>query len=211
MSVPAITREEVETFQRCMSVGGIALLPTDTIYGLACDATDRGAAERLYELKGRPPAKPSAVMFFSLNSAFRTLTELEPRTKSALAALLPGPVSVLLPNPAKRFPLACVGDLTTLGLRVPMFSGELKQLNAVEHPVLQSSANFAGGDDASVVGEVPLEIRREVEMILDAGQLPGTASSVVDLRNFERDASFEVLRPGAVSAREIEFKLKAVA
>ena len=101
-----------------MAVGGVAVFPSDTVYGLACDAQSRVAVERLDRLKRRRLDKPSAVMFFSLELALAALPELGDRTRDALGRLMPGGVSVLLPNPAERFALACGADPQTLGLRV---------------------------------------------------------------------------------------------
>ncbi|HEY2769414.1 MAG TPA: Sua5/YciO/YrdC/YwlC family protein, partial [Solirubrobacteraceae bacterium] len=136
-------------FERCLSVGGVAVFPSDTVYGLACDPGDRLAVERLYRLKRRPLNKPSAVMFFDVELAVDVLEELGRRTRVALLELLPGPVGVLLPNPAERFPLACGDDRRTLGLRVP----RVDLLAEVKWPVLQSSANLAGGPDPRVLDE----------------------------------------------------------
>ena len=99
---------------------GVVLFPADTVYGLACDPDDRFAVERLYLLKRRTLDKPSAVMFFSLERAFAALPELGERTREAMARLLPGAVTVLVPNPAGRFALACGRDVGTLGVRVPV-------------------------------------------------------------------------------------------
>ena len=88
--VGAVTAEEVETFGRCMSVGGVALFPTDTVYGLATEPESKEGVRRLYALKGRVPDKPAAVMFFDLELALAAVPELGPRTAAALRALLPG-------------------------------------------------------------------------------------------------------------------------
>src|SRR3954447_13453242 len=100
-----------------MAVGGVAVFPADTVYGLACDPQSREAVERLYLLKRRRPDKPAAVMFFDVELALAALPELGQRTRGALEALLPGGVTLLVPNPAGRFPLA--GGRDVLGLRVP--------------------------------------------------------------------------------------------
>ena len=97
---------DAETFSRCIAVGGVAVFPADTVYGLACEPNAREAVARLYRLKGRRPERPAAVMFFALELARAALPELGPRTRAALGALLPGAVTLLLPNPARRFPLA---------------------------------------------------------------------------------------------------------
>ena len=97
---------DAETFSRCIAVGGVAVFPTDTVYGLACEPESREAVAQLYLLKRRRPEKPAAVMFFSLELALAALPELGSRTREALGALLPGGVTLLLPNPRRRWPLA---------------------------------------------------------------------------------------------------------
>jgi L-threonylcarbamoyladenylate synthase len=203
-----LTAEEVETFERCTSVGGVALFPADTVYGLATEPDSREGVYRLYRLKGRPPDRPAAVMFFSLELALAALPELGPRTRHGLERLLPGGVALLVPNPARRFPLACGPEPERLGVRVPLLEGPLEPLAAVRWPVLQSSANPSGAADARRVDEVDERIRAGVDMVLDGGELPGTPSTVVDLTRYEHEGHFELLREGAVPRPEIETALR---
>jgi L-threonylcarbamoyladenylate synthase len=107
MGGAALTGADAHALQDCLARGGVAVFPADTVYGLACDPCSREAVKRLYELKGRPAAKPAAVMWFSLEPALRELGDLPPLLRSAVQALLPGPVTLLLPNSRRRFPLAC--------------------------------------------------------------------------------------------------------
>jgi L-threonylcarbamoyladenylate synthase len=193
-----VTREEVETFERCISVGGVALFPADTVYALGTEPDSREGVDRLYRLKGRVPDKPAAVMFFDLEIALAALPELGPRTREGVEGLLPGGVTLLLPNPARRFPLACGPDPERLGLRVPLLEGELAPLSAVSWPVLQSSANRSGGPYAARLADVDEELRAGVDLILDGGELPGTPSSVLDLTSYEQDGSWKVVREGAL-------------
>jgi L-threonylcarbamoyladenylate synthase len=202
-----MTPDDVEAFERCLRDGGVAVFPADTVYGLACHPEDADAVQRLYALKGRRPDKPAAVMYFDLESASATLAELGPRTRAATADLLPGALTLLLPNPAHRFPLACGPDPDTLGLRVPTFRGVLGPLAAVAEPVLQSSANHAGGADPRRVDDVPAAIRDGADLVLDAGELPGTPSTVVDLRRYEADGTWTIAREGAVPGRELTRRL----
>jgi len=160
-----------------MSVGGVAVFPADTVYGLACDPENRGAIARLYALKGRPPDKPSAVMYFDLES----LPTVGPRTRAALARLLPGAVTVLLPG--------------GLGVRVPF-------LAPVGRPLLQSSANLSGGTDARRLDDVPASIRDAADLVIEGGELPGTPSTVIDLREYEA-GRWEIVRLGAVSREDV--------
>jgi tRNA threonylcarbamoyl adenosine modification protein (Sua5/YciO/YrdC/YwlC family) len=188
-----------DAFERCMSVGGVAVFPADTVYGLACDPSNRLAVERLYRFKRRSLTKPSAVMFFDVSLALEALPELGPATSDVVCKLLPGPVTLLLPNPTERFRLACGDDPRTLGLRVI----ESHVLDGVKWPVLQSSANRAGGPDPRRLPEVPEPIRRGADMVIDAGELPGTPSTVVDLREFEQQGAWSVAREGAVPEERI--------
>jgi L-threonylcarbamoyladenylate synthase len=203
-----VTPEDARTFERCMAVGGVAVFPADTVYGLACDPGAEEAVARLYALKGRVPDKPAAVMFFAVDLALAALPELGARTRDALEALLPGGVTLLLPNPARRFALACGPDPATLGLRVPALPAAAAALHGVQWPVLQSSANRAGGADARRLADVPEEIRRSADMLLDAGELPGTPSTVVDLRGYEGDGAWSIVRHGAVDAAAVAAALR---
>jgi L-threonylcarbamoyladenylate synthase len=179
--------------EACIAAGGVAVFPSDTVYGLACDPESRAAVERMYALKGRPPSKPSAVMFFDPGLALAALPELGSRTRALAERLLPGGVTLVLPNPRGRYPLAG-GE--ALGLRVP----DVPLLRGVGRPVLQSSANVTGGADARRIEEVPSAIRAAADLVVDAGELPGTPSTVVDLRAFEDTGEWSVLREGAVPA-----------
>jgi L-threonylcarbamoyladenylate synthase len=198
---------DAETFSRCIAVGGVAVFPADTVYGLACEPDLEDAVRRLYFLKHRPPDRPAAVMFFSLDLALAALPELGPRTTAALQALLPGAVTLLLPNPRRRYPLACGPDPATLGLRVPAWPEALAGLGAVRWPVLQSSANLTGEAEARTLDAVPESIRETADLVLDGGELPGTPSTVVDLRAFEDQDGWAIAREGAVPAAAIELAL----
>ena len=152
------------------------MFPTDTLYGVGCRAGDEAAIARVYQLKGRPAEKPSAVMYFSMDA----LPETGPRTRTALERLLPGPVLVVLPG--------------GMGVRVP----DLPALTGVRVPVLQTSANLTGGPDPRRLSDVPASIRDGADLVLDGGELPGVPSTVVDLGRYEETGEWTVLREGAV-------------
>ncbi|HEV3094746.1 MAG TPA: L-threonylcarbamoyladenylate synthase [Solirubrobacteraceae bacterium] len=231
---------DAERLERCLAGDGVALIPTDTVYGLACNPDSAAALRRIYELKRRPPQKPAAVMFFSLRAALATLTELGPRELEAVRALLPGPVTLLLPNPQRRFPFACepavglAGDETTaaaqrglaprglppvgsksaevapLGLRVPRLQGALAALTGVRAPVLQSSANLSGEPAPRRLTDVPAILREGVDIVLDGGELPGIASTVIDLSGYERDGVWRVVREGPLAVGKLRQVLASV-
>ncbi len=200
-----ITAEDAATFERCMAVGGFAVFPADTVYGLACDPDAKETVQRLHLLKRRSMDKPSAVMFFDAELALDTLAELEGPVRTAAAKLLPGAVTLLVPNPAHRFPLACGADPDTLGLRVPRLDTELAD---VRWPVLQTSANFAGRPDPRRLQDVPVGLRDSAELVLDGGELPGTPSTVIDLREYAKTGEYAIVRQGLFPADEVASRLR---
>jgi len=208
VTVPAaLDDEHAKRLEKCLADGGVAVFPADTVYGLCCDPENEQAVRRLYELKGRPAERPAAVMFFALEPALESLTELGSHTRIAVQALLPGPVTLLLPNRGHRYPLACgpgAGGADTLGLRVPAWTPALAGLGTVDVPVLQSSANLAGESDARRLADVPASIRAGADLVLDGGELPGVPSTVVDLCGYERSGEWRIVREGPLTRAEVE-------
>jgi L-threonylcarbamoyladenylate synthase len=200
----ALDAQDAARLQDCMTAGGLAVLPTDTVYGICCDPDDDAAARRLYELKGRPAARSCAIMFFALEPALQALGELPSAERAALQALLPGPVTVLIANRGHGFTAACRSDPGTLGLRVPRLQDTLAALSAVAVPLMQSSANISGQPDARALEEVPAGLREHADLVLDGGELPGTPSTVVDLRDFDLERRWHVLREGAISREAVD-------
>jgi L-threonylcarbamoyladenylate synthase len=191
-----LTPEAVLEFERWIGRGGVAVFPADTVYGIACNPGSVSSVERMHALKGRDAGRPSAVLFFQLDRALTALDWLGDGTKQLLERLLPGPLTVVLPNPEGRYALAGGAGL---GLRVPKLDGALAPLAAARIAVLQTSANPTGGRDARTVHDVAPEIVEGADIVLDGGELSGTPSSVVDLTRFEEDGSWDVLREAAVS------------
>lgn len=207
----ALDDDAAERLRECIEQGGVAVFPSDTVYGVCCDPDDEQAARRLYELKGRPAARSCAVMFFSLEDALNRLDDLHGSERDVLHALLPGPVTLLLANRSHRFAPACRVDPGTVGLRVPALSGGLESLASVGVPVLQSSANLSGEPDARRLEDVPARLREGADLVLDGGELPGTPSTVVDLRDLDEEGRWYVLREGAMPREEVERAIGALA
>jgi L-threonylcarbamoyladenylate synthase len=216
---PALKAGDARRLQECMDAGGVAIFPTDTVYGLACDPLQPKAVRRLYECKGRPPERPAAVMFFTVACALDALPELGPRERAAMQALLPGPLTLLLPNPNGRFPLACGPSAGSgasaplaapedrhgaLGLRVPLLPERLSALRTLRGPVMQSSANLSGEPEARRLADIPPTLLEGADLVLDGGELPGIASTVLDLREYERRGEWRVLREGPVGRVDLE-------
>ena len=179
--------------ERCVADGGVAVFPADGLYGLACDPLSAAAIERIHRIKGRDDGKPSAVMYFS-PLAMRELVEtLGLKTHEAVGALLPGPVTLVIANPARRYPLACREDPERLGVR--LIAGPLAGAMC---PVFQTSANLSGEPPPPSFCDVPAEIVEAADLAIDGGELTGLPSTVVDLTALDAGGAWRILRQGAL-------------
>ena len=191
--------------ERCIAGGGVAIFPADGLYGLACDPLDATAIERIQRIKGRDDGKPSAVLYFSPLAMRELLDDLGPRTGEAVGALMPGPVTLVVANPARRYPLACREDAERLGIR--LIGGPLAGAMC---PLFQTSANLSGEPPPSVFDDVPAAIVKSVDLAIDGGVLGGLPSTVVDVTAIEEDGGWEVLREGGLSVGDLAARLAAI-
>jgi len=190
--------------ERTIATGGVAVFPADGLYGLACDPLDAAAIARIHELKGRDDGKPSAVMYFSPLAMRELVGGLGPRTKAAVSALLPGPLTLVVANPEGRYPLACREDISRLGVR--LLAGPLAGAMC---PIFQTSANHSGEPAPSRLADVPEDIVAGSDLAIDGGELTGLPSTVVDITAIDSDGSWTILREGAVSAGDLASALAA--
>jgi L-threonylcarbamoyladenylate synthase len=198
---------DVEHAVAALRAGQAVLLPTDTVYGL-CVAPDREEAIALvYRLKGRPKATPTALLCADLDALFQRLPELRGRPAACTRALLPGPYTLVVPNPERRFCRLSGGAPDTIGVRVPVLEGAGRDVLQEVGAVAATSANRHGGKDPRRLEDVPHEIRDGCAAEVDGGELPGTPSTVIDLTGPEP----RILREGAVPATEALARLAMVA
>jgi len=188
--------------ERTIAGGGVAVFPADGLYGLACDPLSAAAIERIHRIKGRDDGKPSAVLYFSPLAMRELVEELGPRTREALGALLPGPVTLVVANPSRRYPLACREDPERLGVR--LLGGPLAGAMC---PLFQTSANHSGEAPPASFAEVPAEILAAADLAIDGGALTGAPSTVIDLTSFDADGRWSVLRPGGLPEDELASRL----
>jgi L-threonylcarbamoyladenylate synthase len=187
-----------QALESCLSKGGVALFPSDGIYGLACDPLNEKAVARIHEIKGREEARSSAVMYLSPLAMRELIRDLNQRVSEAFARLLPGPVTLIVPNPRHRYPLACREDPSRLGVRV--IDGPLA---GVRYPMFQTSANLSGEPSPSSFAGVVPEVKDAVDLAIDGGRLTGLPSTVVDLTDYDENGTWVVLREGGMSRGDL--------
>ena len=180
-----------------LHAGEPVVLPTDTVYGLAVDPTREDAVRRLTELKGRPAGMPIALLAAELDALLALVPEVAEHA-GLMRALLPGPFTLVLPNPARRLPWLTGSRSDTIGIRVPDLPPAARAVVAGVGAVAATSANVHGGPDPRTLDEVDPRLRAACAAEIDAGPLPGTPSTVIDLTGAEP----AILREGAVPATE---------
>jgi L-threonylcarbamoyladenylate synthase len=186
----------IETAVAAIRRGEAVVVPTDTVYGLATTPHSEDAVRRLYRLKGRGDAQPTAIVAGQLDVLFELLPELRGRAETIVRALLPGQYTLVLPNPARRFGWLCGERPETIGVRVPELNGPAAALLDQVGAIAATSANLPGGVDPSRLDDVPSELRAAAAAELDGGELPGRPSTVLDVSGSESI----VVREGAVPA-----------
>jgi L-threonylcarbamoyladenylate synthase len=185
--------DSVERAVAALEAGDLVVLPTDTVYGLAATAYSEEAARRLYRLKGRDEIRPTAIVVAGVDALLECVPELRGRADAIARTLLPGPYTLVLPNPARRFGWLAGSRPDTIGVRVPLLSGPVGDVLERVGAVVATSANLVGGPDPRRLADVPAEILAGVAAFLDGGELPGVPSTVIDFTGAEP----VVLRRGA--------------
>ena len=187
--------------------GKLVVIPTDTVYGLACTPYHDEPVRALFALKGRVAGQPIALVASSLDWLLECVPELRGRAAVLARALLPGPYTLVLPNPARRYPWLNGDRPDTIGVRVPNVEGRAREILDGAGAIAATSANRHGDVDPRRLGDVPQEILDSVAAAADGGELPGTPSTVLDLTG----PNPVVLREGAVPEAEALARLAAAA
>lgn len=181
-----------------LRAGTPVILPTDTVYGLVAWAEGPAPTERLYALKGRDPGQPSALLAADLETLLACVPELRGHSEAIVRALLPGPYTLILSNPAQRYGWLTGTRPQAIGVRVPDLPPAAAHVVRSVGAVVSTSANAPEGPVPRSVEEIPAELREGAGAVVDGGVLPGTPSTVLDFTDVEP----RVLREGAASSAE---------
>ena len=175
---------------------GVLLVPTETVYGLVCDASHEAARAKIYEMKRRPASKLLTLFFASREAAERAFPAMPETAKRFATAFCPGPVTLIVPD----------GDAFT-GFRIPDHPALLRSLEAYGRPLASTSANLSGQPPAHTADEALASLAIPPDGVLDGGVIPpdSAASTVIKV---ERDGAWSILRPGPVSEEMLQAALK---
>jgi L-threonylcarbamoyladenylate synthase len=177
-------------------------MPTETVYGLAADATNGRAVAAIYATKGRPSFNPLIVHVASLDAA-RTLARFTPQAETLARAFWPGPLTlVLAARPDNGIASLVTAGLDTIAIRVPAHPIARTLIAASGRPLAAPSANRSGRISPTTAAHVEDDFAPDSPLILDGGTCSfGLESTIVACH---ADGALQLLRPGAISTRELE-------
>jgi L-threonylcarbamoyladenylate synthase len=193
----------VEAAVEAIRAGRLAVVPTDTVYGLATTPHVEAAVRALYRAKGREELQPTALVAADLDVLFECVPELRGRAGEIARALLPGAFTLVLPNPGRRFAWLTGTRADTIGVRVPELAGPGGEVLARVGAMVATSANLPGGPDPRTLDEVPEELRAAATALVDGGELPGTPSTVIDFTGPDPVVRREGAAPAADALRAV--------
>ena len=186
---------------RLVLAGEPVAVPTETVYGLAADASDARAVARIYEAKGRPSFNPLIVHVKNIDEA-RRIAELGPRVGALAEAHWPGPLTIVAPlrHDSAIAPLVTAG-LPTIGIRVPAHRAIQALLRAVGRPLAAPSANASGTISPTRADHVLRSLGGGIKLIVDDGPSPGGIESTIVA---EASGQLRLLRRGPIEVREAD-------
>lgn len=183
-----------------LAAGQVIGLPTETVYGLAADATQPRAVRRIFEIKGRPPGHPLIAHLHNQSWLSDYCTGDLARARTLAARFWPGPLTMILPRRPDVVPDEVTGGLATVGVRVPDHRLALEVIGALGRAVAAPSANRFGGVSPTTRAHVLHDLGDDVPLVLDGGSCAiGIESTIIDL---SRPRPY-LLRPGAITACEL--------
>ncbi len=200
MNVVPPTIENVRRAAEAIRAGGVVVMPTETVYGLACDATQDAAVARVFEIKGRPDENPLIVHIGGLDQLERVALRWPPIVEELALRFWPGPLTMVLPK-RPEVPYRTTGGLDTVAVRVPDHDVALALIDEADRPIAAPSANPFGNLSPTSAWGLDDAIRTQVELVLDGGDCAlGLESTVLDLTGEDP----QILRLGSVSRGDIQ-------
>ncbi len=196
----------IEQAAEILKEGGVVAVPTETVYGLAADATNRAAVKKIYKVKNRPHDNPLICHFYSFKPAKKFVTAVPEYAEALAEKFLPGPVSLLLNLPAHSPLLPATGGRNSVIIRVPQHLLFRRLLKRIDFPLAAPSANTSGKFSPTNAQMVEKDLGKKIDGIVDGGQSKiGLESTIIDCR---KKNEVRILRQGAIGVEEIREALQ---
>lgn len=187
-----IKQEELEKVKEILNRGGVIIFPTDTVYGIGCNAFDEKAIDEIFKIKNRPKTKPINVLT-DKEEKIEILAETTLKEKELIRKYMPGALTIILKK-KESLPSILTSGLDTVGVRIPnnMIANEI--LGSVEYPLATTSANESGEQDGVSMKDLK-EFIGKVDAIIDGGKTKlQIASTIIKVE----EEKVNVLRQGSI-------------
>lgn len=189
--------DKIKKASEVLKKGGVVVLPTDTVYGLAAGAFNLDAQKKIYKLKGRNYRKPLVIMSDTLNS-LRHIVELSRDSEKLMKEFFPGPLTIILPT--THLGKLAMGGRKDAGVRIPKDDIVLSLIKAFGNPIATTSANISGRPSAKNGAEALKYFEGKAELLLDCGRPKlGKESTVIDMQKFP----YTVVRKGLITDKDL--------
>ena len=172
-----IEKETVSEVEDILKSGGVAIVPTDTVYGLICDGLNNRVKEKIYEIKGRPKDKP-LIGFVDTIEKVKKFAEVSPEKEKILTENWPGAKTYILK--AKKDIYLITAITGKIAFRIPAHNFIINLCNAFDI-VASTSANFSEDKAPASIEEIPEDLKEKVDIIIDGGRLKGVPSEIWDI------------------------------
>lgn len=191
---------ELQLIKQEFESGGVVVIPTETVYGLAANAFDEQAINKIFEVKGRPKDNPLIVHISNLNMLNELVQEVPAKAKKLIDKFWPGPLTLVM---KKRdvLPDTVTCGLDTVGIRMPKHKLALKIIEKVGLPLAAPSANLSGKPSPTEASHCVADLGEKVNFIVDGGRCEVGVESTVLL---VAEEPFVILRPGIINQKQIE-------
>ncbi len=200
MDTKILKKNEINEAAKILRAGGLVVIPTETVYGLAADALNKEAVKKIFYAKGRPSDNPLIVHISEIDEIYRLVDDFTDDAKKLVNALWPGPLTIIL----KRSNLIIdevSGGLDTVAIRMPSHPIAREVIKATGRPLAAPSANISGKPSPTKFSHVKRDMLFKVDAILDGGDCAvGLESTIVLLG----EGNPRILRPGAITASQIK-------
>ena len=194
-----LIKKNISKAAEIIKAGKIASVPTETVYGLACNGLDADAVKRVYELKGRAYEKPLSLLISGPDMIERFCSEIPPAAYALAERFWPGPLTIVLKSSGTVPDIVTAGG-DTVGLRCPRHNHTLELLKMTGLPLAAPSANPAGLKPPVSVKEVMEYFDGKIEAVIDGGTCEtGVESTVIDLSR----TPYRILREGALKEEAV--------
>lgn len=195
----SLDERQLKEASKQLALGKIGVFPTDTVYGIGCDAFHQDAILQLFKLKHRTPSKPISVLISDIKMLEKLTIDVTEAESKLMKSFWPGPLTIIFrKNPSISNHLTA--NLDTIGIRMPNHKIALKLIEYANTPIATTSANLSDKPDGTCLSAIASYFKDKVSFLIDDGPSPiGVASTIVKMENNIP----HILREGSISEDSI--------